>query len=76
MTSEPPPQDFAPDEVELERLRRSVWVEAVAGLAVLVLSAVLVGQPRGSDVRVTSATPQRQAAQVGVPQSWAWRFDR
>ena len=44
---EPPPSGFSATDVE--RLRRSVAVEVVIGVVVLVLAAVLVGQPRGSD---------------------------
>ncbi len=38
-----------PDDVEVERLRRSVWVEVLVGLTVLVFTAVLVAQPRGRE---------------------------
>jgi copper transport protein len=57
------------DEVVVERLRRSVWVETVVAFVVLVLAAVLVGEPRGRDEEVTSSGTPVQASQVGVPQS-------
>ncbi len=37
------------EAIVAERLRRSIVVEAVAGLAVLVFSAMLVAQPRGEE---------------------------
>jgi copper transport protein len=37
------------DEADVERLRRSVLVEVVLAVAVLVATAVLVGQPRGTE---------------------------
>jgi copper transport protein len=46
--------DVADDEVAIERLRRSVLVEAVIGLGVLVLSAVLVAEPRGKEALLVS----------------------
>lgn len=58
-----------PDELVVERLRRSVWVETVVAFGVLVLAAVLVGEPRGRDEQVTSAGRPVQASQVGVSQS-------
>jgi copper transport protein len=67
---EPPPSGFSATDVE--RMRRSVAVEVAIGVVVLVLAAVLVGQPRGSDAvaaadlaAVTASaplTPQRTAS--------------
>lgn len=57
------------DEVVVERLRRSVWVETAVAFVVLALAAVLVGEPRGRDEEVTSAGTPVQASQVGVPES-------
>lgn len=42
------------DPVETERLRRSVFVEALLGLVVLGLSAVLVAEPRGREALAAS----------------------
>lgn len=58
-----------PDELVAERLRRSVWVETVVAFGVLILAAVLVGQPRGRDEQITSLGRPVQPAQVDVPQS-------
>lgn len=58
-----------PDDLVVERLRRSVWVETVVAFGVLILAAVLVGEPRGRDEQVTSAGTPVQASQVAVSQS-------
>jgi copper transport protein len=42
------------DELRVERLRRAVAVEAVAGLVVLAFSAVLVAEPRGKEALLTA----------------------
>lgn len=42
------------DEVATERLRRSVFVEALIAVVVLALSAVLVAEPRGKEALVAS----------------------
>jgi copper transport protein len=42
------------DEVRIERLRRSVAIEAVIGLVVLGFSAVLVAEPRGKEALLAS----------------------
>ena len=58
-----------PDELVVERLRRSVWVETVVAFCVLILAAVLVGEPRGRDEQVTSAGAPVHSSQVGVSES-------
>jgi copper transport protein len=48
------PPEPSDDEVRVERLRRSVAVEAVVALVVLGFSAVLVAQPRGKEALYAS----------------------
>jgi len=57
------------DELVVERLRRSVWVETSVAFVILVLAAVLVGEPRGRDDEVTSAGSPVPASQVDVSES-------
>uniref|UniRef100_UPI0035C96E5A CopD family protein n=1 Tax=uncultured Jatrophihabitans sp. TaxID=1610747 RepID=UPI0035C96E5A len=48
--AEPVESAADPDaDVSTERLRRAVYVEAMIGVAVLLMTAVLVGQPRGKE---------------------------
>lgn len=61
---EPPPAGFSATDVE--RMRRSVAVEVAIGVVVLVLAAVLVGQPRGSDA---IAAADRAAVTASAPLS-------
>jgi copper transport protein len=57
-----PPREL--DEVETERMRRSVLVEVVVAALVLALAAVLVAQPRGADAL---ATKDRAAVHASAP---------
>src|SRR5205823_4104488 len=57
------------DEMVVERLRRSVWVETTVAFVIIALAAVLVGEPRGRDDEVTSAGTPVQASQVDVSES-------
>ena len=61
---EPPPAGFTATDVE--RMRRSVVIEVAIGIVVLVLAAVLVGQPRGSDA---VAADDRAAVSASAPLS-------
>jgi copper transport protein len=54
------------DDVTTERIRRSVYVEAIIGLVVLGLSAVLVAQPRGKEALLAAyRAPVTAAAPLG-----------
>jgi copper transport protein len=58
--------DVADDEVRAERLRRAVFVEALAALVVLGFSAVLVAEPRGKEALLASyRSPVSAVAPLG-----------
>lgn len=65
VTLDDEPDPFV-DDVTTERLRRSVYVEAIIGLSILGLSAVLVAQPRGKEALLASyRSPVTAAAALG-----------
>lgn len=51
-------------QVEVERLRRAVYVEVLVGLLVLALTAILVAQPRGKEALVAQ---YRRPVTVSAP---------
>lgn len=56
----------AVDDIATERLRRGVFVEALAGLVVLALTAVLVAEPRGKEaLQATYREPVTATAALG-----------
>jgi copper transport protein len=61
--------ELSDGEIATERLRRSVWVEAVVAFVVLAFSAVLVGEPRGKEALHPSshAMPAAHAAVAFAP---------
>ena len=71
-----PDFDAGPDDVEHERLRRSVYVEALIGLVVLGFSAVLVAQPRGPEaLAAADREPVSATAPLGSGRSVTVRVE-
>jgi len=54
MTAAVAEAEVSEEELEVERLRRSVFVEALAGFVVLALTGLLVAQPRGKEALAAS----------------------
>jgi copper transport protein len=63
---EQPPEGGVLDPIEAERLRRSVLVEIVLAICVLVATAVLVAEPRGKEAIATrELRPASASADIG-----------
>jgi copper transport protein len=59
-------EEISDDEVAVERLRRSVFVEALLAFVVLALTGLLVSQPRGKEALAADhRKPVEATAQLG-----------